>query len=183
MNATTPVTSFLSMCLLCACISNPESPIEQRVDEQSGESFTQPAEPLRMVATRPALSRVGKDYLFVSPVLVSGSGMPQNYLWFSIGSTTDREITGAIRPGINSIVLILDGMPMTFDLVPWREIASSRPFDPGVKHHASFGAKVTRSQLQRLSAASKLSAFVTNENDRSPQYLLMAGQNAIWSDL
>ena len=167
---------------LCSCGGNPTTPFERRVDERSGESFTQSSEPLRLVATRPALSRVGKDYLFLAPVLVSGSREPQKYLWFSFGSSIDRRITGAEQPVVNSIVLVLDGTPMTFDLLPWPEIASSRPFETSVKHHASFGARVTTSQLQRLSAARELAAFVTNNDHRSPKYVLVAGEYGAWSD-
>lgn len=169
--------------LLGACGGNPSMPFEHRVDEQTGESFTQVREPLHLVTTRPALSRVGKDYLFVAPVTVSGSQEPQKYLWFSFGSSIDRQITGAEQPIANSIVLVLDGMPMTFDLVPWAKIASSRPYDTSVEHYASFGSRVTASQLRRLSTTRELSAFVTNNNFRSPDYVLSAGEYEAWADL
>ena len=168
--------------LLAACGSNPPAPFERSVDERSGESFTHARQPLRLVTSRPALSRVGKDYLFVAPVLVSGSNAPQDYLWFSIGSSIDREITGAAAPEVNAVVLVLDGAPMTFDLKPWTEIADSSPFDPGVEHHASFGSKVTKSQLRYLASAVEVTAFVTNSADRSPEFELVAGEYTSWSE-
>lgn len=168
--------------LLAACSSNPTEPFEHRLDEQSGESFTQVREPLRLIAPRPALSRVGKDYLFVAPVLVSGTRTPQDYVWFSIGSSIDREITGAASPEIKAVVLVLDDKPMTFDLQPWSEIAASSPFEPGVAHYASFGSKITKSQLRRLAAARNITAFITNNADRSPEYELVAGNYTNWAN-
>lgn len=164
------------------CGGQPVSPLVQNVDESTGESFTHTREPVRMLASRPALSRVGKDYLFVAPVSVSGLGMPQNYLWFAFGSSVDRRITGAPVPGVNAIVLVVDDMPMTFDLVSWSDVASSEPYDLDVEHYVSFSARVTHSQLRRIAAASELSAFVTNREFRSPAYELIAGEYASWSD-
>lgn len=78
--------------LVAACGTQPPMPFVQTVDDSSGESFTRSREPLRMLAPRPALSRVGKDYLFVAPVSVAGLGTPQNYLWFGFGSSLDLSL-------------------------------------------------------------------------------------------
>lgn len=169
--------------LVAACGTQPPMPFVQTVDDSSGESFTRSREPLRMLAPRPALSRVGKDYLFVAPVSVAGLGTPQNYLWFGFGSSLDRRLTGAPLPNVNAIVLVVDDVPMTFDIVHWSDIASSEPFDLDVESYESFGAKITRSQLRRISSASKLSAFVTNLEHRSPIYAMSEGEYADWSSL
>jgi hypothetical protein len=181
MNIAKPCIVIVAGIMFAACSNNPTEPFEHKLDEQSGESFTQVREPLRLIAPRPALSRVGKDYLFVAPVLVSGTRAPQDYLWFSIGSSIDREITGAAPPEINAVVLVLDDKPMTFDLLPWTEIAASSPFKPGVAHYASFGSKITKSQLRHLAAARSISAFITNNADRSPKYQLVDGSYAEWA--
>lgn len=175
---------LLSLLILTtACGTQPPSAFVQLLDDESGESFTRSREPLRMVAPRPALSRVGKDYLFVAPVSVAGLGMPQNHLWFGFGSTLDRRLTGAPLPDVNAIVLVVDDIPMTFDIVNWSDVASSEPFDLDVEYYASFGAKVTRSQLRRISSATELSAFVTNLEHRSPIYAWSEGEYADWSEL
>lgn len=175
---------LLSLIMLTtACSTQPPSPFVQMVDDNSGESFTRSREPLRMVAPRPALSRVGKDYLFVAPVSVAGLGSPQNYIWFGFGSTLDRRLTGAPLPNVNAIVLVVDNVPMTFDIVAWSDVASSEPFDLDVESYASFGAKITRSQLRRISSASNLSAFVTNLEHRSPTYAMSEGEYSDWSSL
>lgn len=164
------------------CSSTPTSSVVRDVDDSTGESFTRARVPLRMTASRPALSRVGKDYLFVSPVSVSGMGSPQNYLWFAIGSSVDRRITGTPLPIVNTIVLVVDDMPMTFDLVQWSNIASSEPYDVDVEHYTSYGARITQSQLRRISSATELSAYVTNADYRSPAYELASGEHTAWAE-
>ena len=143
---------FVTLCM-AACSSQPPAQFDQRVDDSSGESLRYSREPLRMVAVRPALSRVGKDYLFVAPVSVSGRGTPQDYLWFGFGSSLDRRLNGAPIPNVKSIVLVIDDMPMTFDLVAWSEVASSEPFDLDVEYYTSFSARITSSQLRRIASA------------------------------
>jgi hypothetical protein len=166
---------------ISACSSQPPAPFVQTVDDVSGESLTHAREPLRLVAIRPALSRVGKDYLFVAPVSVSGRGAPQDYLWFAFGSTLDRHLVGMEVPGVKTIVMVVDDMPMTFDLAAWPEVSTSRPFKLGVEHYLSFGAKITGSQLRRIAAATSLTAYVTNGANRSPSYQLSEGSFASWS--
>ena len=82
----------------------------------------------------------------------------------------------------DAIVLVLDGMPMTFDLSEWSAIAAAEPFGPGVEHYASFGAKVTQSQLRRIARTSAMTAYVTNGEHRSPTYALAGGDYAAWSE-
>ena len=137
---------------------------------------------MRLTALRPALSRVGKDYLFVAPVSVSGVGTPKNYLWFSFGSSVDRRITGTPLPIVNTIVLVVDDMPMTFDLAQWSNVASSEPYRVDVEHYISYGARITQSQLRRIASATELSAYVTNADYRSPTYELVSGEYTVWAD-
>ena len=164
------------------CSSLPASSFVQEVDESTGESFTRAREPLRLTALRPALSRVGKDYLFVAPVSVSGMGEPRNHLWFAFGSSVDRRITGTPLPLVNTIVLVVDDMPMTFDLVQWSDVASSEPFSIGVEYYSSYGTRITQSQLRRIASATRLSAYVTNADYRSPAYELVSGEYTAWSE-
>lgn len=175
--------SILITIALAACGTQPASEFAQYVDDQTGESFTHAREPIRMTAAQPALSRVGKDYLFVAPVTLSGRAAPQDYLWFGIGSSTDRQITGTRRPEVTSVVLLVDDLPMTFDIVPWSSLAASEPFELGVEHYTSYGARVTASQLQKIASATALGGFVIDANERSPRYEATAGTALQWPEL
>ncbi len=183
MRRTALILMLLAASLAAACASKPTSLYTQFVDDESGESLASTIEPTRFVADRPALSRVGKDYLYAAPVRVSGFDAPRTYLWFAVGSSIDRRITGAAVPDVSAIVLIVDDMPMTFDLVSWTEITASEPFDLDVEHYTSYGARVTDSQLRRIAAASSLHALVANEDNRSPAFAVTDSVHEAWAGL
>ena len=178
----TVMIALLSL-LSVGCAGQSPSPFTQHVDEQSGESLTSTSEPTRFVAERPALSRVGKDYLYAAPVQVSGFDGPRTYLWFAVGSSIDRRITGAAIPDIRTIVLLVDDMPMTFDLESWSQVTASEPFVLDVEHYNSYGARVTGSQLRRIAAADSLRAFVADEDNRSPTFEIADTLHRVWAGL
>ncbi len=183
MPRTALILIILAALLAAGCASKQASLYTQFVDDESGESLASTIEPTRFVAHRPALSRVGKDYLFAAPVRVSGFDAPRTYLWFAVGSSIDRHITGAEIPDVNAIVLLVDDMPMTFDLVSWAEITASEPFDLDVEHYTSYGARVTDSQLRRIAAAGSLHAFVANGDNRSPAFAVTESIHEAWAGL
>lgn len=173
--------AVLAALSLAGCAGTSGNGIVAHVDERTGDSLAKPQEPLRLATTRPALSTVGKDYLLVAPVTVSGSVHRGLYLWFAIGSTLDRELHGLAEPGVDRIVLLVDGVPMSFDLVDWSERSGVEPYRVRMKTHRSFAARVTRSQLERIRSADALSAWVTNPSRRSPDYELVRGDPADWA--
>lgn len=143
-------------------------------------ALSHPPEPVALLAPRPGLSIVGKDYLYAAPVTVNRQGGLKEYLWFALGSTTDRVLTNTAEPRLETIVLVVDGMPMTFDLVPWAEASGEPPFDLGVLDRGAYGARVTRSQIRRIAAATSLEAYVTDADNRSPTYVLAEGSMEGW---
>lgn len=183
MSRTIMTLVILVVTLTAGCANQPASPFAQHVNEQSGESLTSTIEPTRFVAERPALSRVGKDYLYAAPVRVSSFDAPKTYLWFAVGSSIDRRITGAAIPDVSAIVLLVDDMPMTFDLESWSEVTASEPFELGVEHYTSYGARVTASQLRRIAGAISLRAYVADADSRSPTFMVADGVHKAWAGL
>lgn len=163
-----------------ACSSQPPAPSVSEINEKTGESFTRAREPVELTTTRPGLSAIGRDYLVLSPVTTNSSGTSTTYLWFALGSTIDRAITGADAPTFDSIVLVLDGSMMTFDLMQWNDIAAADPLDPSVRTRASYASRVTQNQLSRIARAETLEAYVTNAEFRSPLYTWAEGSYAEW---
>ena len=107
------VCLLLAAAVFGACASKRADTIVAAVDERTGESFTRLDEPLRLATGRPGLSVVGRDYLLVAPVMLTGSAEGGRYLWFALGTTLDRPLHGAPEPGLDRIVLVVDDMPMT----------------------------------------------------------------------
>lgn len=147
---------------------------------EAGVSPTSNREAVWLAAERPGLSAVGKDYLFVGPMTVNREGARRSYLWFAVGTTIDRRITGVDKPQLDTIVLLVDGAHMTFDLVPWDNEASSSPYAPAIDSYVSYAARVTSSQVRQLAAAAELQAFLTDANGRSPVYSVVQGQASDW---
>ncbi len=166
--------------LVSACASTQDGIAVSGVDENTGEAFTHAREVVHLTTTRPALSAVGKDYLVMSPVTTNTGGSSRTYLWFGLGSTIDRQITGAAIPSFDRIVLIVDGQLMPFDVAPWSQIARAEPLNAEVDLRASFASRVTRNQLAVIAAATTLEAYVTDAEHRSPVYVHSVGDFAEW---
>lgn len=131
-------------------------------------------------ARRPGLSAVAKDYLFAGPMTVNRDGSRDRYLWFAVGTTIDRHLTGAPKPELETVVLLVDGTPMTFDLNAWDDGTASSPYALSVGRYVSYAARVTGSQLGELANADALEAYVTDSNGRSPKYVVVRGDPAEW---
>ena len=173
---------ILTATLLSACASGGGKTSVAEVNERTGDSFVRAESPLRFAAERPGLSDVGKDYLLVAPVSVNGSVSAGQYLWFAVGTTLDRNIVGAPDPGFDRIVLVVDDVPMTFDLSDWDDTARTEPYKVSMKVTRSFASRITASQLERIANAKQLEAYVTNPDRRSPVYALVQGSPGDWRD-
>ena len=146
----------------------------------AGVSTTSSREAVWLAAPRRGLSAVGKDYLFVGPMTVNREGTRQTYLWFAVGTTIDRHLTGAHKPTLDTVVMLVDGTPMTFDLVAWDDASASSPYRPAIESYASYAARVTGSQVRQLASADTVEAYVTDLNGRSPIYVIVKGDPRAW---
>ena len=147
---------------------------------ETGVSPTSAHDAVWLAAPRPGLSAVGKDYLFVGPMTVNRDGSRQSYLWFAVGTTLDRRLTGAPKPELETVVLVADGAPMTFDLIAWDSTGPSAPYVSSIGSDAAYAARVTGSQMRQLAKADTLEAYVTDVNGRSPLYVVVDGNPADW---
>ncbi len=174
MNPPKAVLAILTLITLAGCAWRGESPAS---GAEVGISSIGSSSPVWLAAPRPGLSAVGKDYLFVGPMSVNQDGSAQTYLWLAVGTTIDRQLTGAAKPVLNTVVLRVDGTLMTFDLIPWN---NGSPYAPAINSYASYAARVTSSQIERLATAEVVDAYVTDANGRSPVYSVVAGEPGDW---
>lgn len=138
------------------------------------------ATPLWLTASRPGLSAAGKDFLFVGPMSVNRNGSSERYLWFGLSTTIDRNLTGAPPLLTESVVLVVDGTPMHFDLIAWESSRAASPYVLPMDGFASYAARVTASQLRQVAEAAEVDAYVTNREGRSPRFTLVEGDPAGW---
>jgi hypothetical protein len=149
-------------------------------DAMTGESLAHPAAPTTFVAERPGLSVIGRDYLRVSPVTVSGRGAPVTWLWCALSSSIDRDLRAARQPEVESIVLLVDDVPMSLTLEPWSEAATASPYGPPAGEERNFAARVTQSQLDRIVASAHLEAWIVEADAPSSRYALTDDSRGGW---
>lgn len=178
MNLTQALSSVILASLLAGCAGTAETPAVSSFDERTGESLVHPALPLTLATAQPGLSAVGRDYLALSPVTVSGRGAPVTYIWLALSSSIDRTLTGAKPPEVRAIVLLLDDVPMTLDLEPWSAAAGSQPF--ATASGDSYAARITNSQLQRIAGAGDLRALLVEPDAQTTTYSLGTDTRASW---
>ncbi len=135
-------------------------------------------EAIVLAAPRPGLSHTGMDYLVAGPMTVNLGGSSQRMLYLGFGSTIDRRITGAAEPSVETAVFNIDGELMTFELTPWEQAADALPYDPSLLARRDYAVRVTRSQLGALANADSLTAWVVDDDGRSPTYELVRGETA-----
>lgn len=157
-----------------ADVTTPQAAIESGVSAVSGDG------PIWLAATQPGLSAVAKDYLFAGPMMVNREGVRRQYLWFALGTTVDRRLNGVADRELDSVVLVVDGTPMTFELIAWNAPERVQPYTLPFASDQSYAARVTQSQIRQIAAADNVEAFVTDTAGRSPTYALVHGDPARW---
>ena len=159
---------------------NPEEPQTPMAAVESGLSATSSEGAIWLAAQRPGLSAVGKDFLFAGPMTVNRNGVQRRYLWFALGTTVDRQITGAVQPDLESVVLLVDDTPMHFEIMPWNNAADAQPYALPFASRKTYAARVTASQIRALAGANRVEGYVTDAAGRSPTYSLVHGDPATW---
>lgn len=172
--------SIILTVVACGCSWLPKSGDLTASITETGVSPTSSQEAVWLAAPRPGLSAVGKDYLFVGPMTVNREGSRRSYLWFAVGTTIDRHLTGVPKPALDTVVLLLDGTPMTFDLIAWDNNADSAPYPLTIDSYSSYAARVTSSQIRQLANADTLEAYLTDADGRSPVYEVVQGDPGDW---
>ena len=160
--------------------ATPQAEVTPVAIAEAGVSATSEAGAVWLAADRPGLSNVGKDFLFVGPMTMNRDAVQRSYLWFAFGSTIDRRITGAPGRSMESVIIAVDGVLMTFDVEAWSAPPGGLPYVLPIEPELSFVALVTRSQLQRLASARAVEAYVLDGNGRSPAYRVARGDLSAW---
>lgn len=154
----------------CSCASAP--PILSTVlDSQTGTTHVQPQRPFSFVERRPGLAVTGADIALLAPVAVSREGRQRHHIWIALGSTIDRELTGAVTSEPVTVVLMADAQPMLLSVEPWSAVSRFAIFSPGHPVRHTLGARVSVSQLARIGEALELKLLVEDGSGRVATYL------------
>ncbi len=167
-----------ALLVLAGCAS--QSPLHSRLDE-AGRTWLSADAPLAL--SRPALrfSRAARDYLYLAPVEANQGGTRRQYLWVGLGTTVDRRWPWAAPPEAQTLLLVLDGTPLTLALEPWDAQLGAELYRTPAPTYAVRRASVSRDELARIAAATSVEAQVVVRDGAVDRYELWSGRWSDWS--
>ncbi len=163
---------------LAACASQP--PLRSQLDE-AGRTWLSVDAPVALSRPAPRFSRAARDYLYVAPVEANSGGMRRHYLWVGFGTTVDRRWPWAALPEARTLLLVLDGTPLTLPLEPWDAPLGAALYRPPAPTYAVRRASVSLDELARIAAAASVEAQVVLGDGAVDTYELWSGSWSDWS--
>ena len=165
-------TIAVGLLSLTACAV--QEPVATRLDS-SGLTIVTLREPVVLARPVPGLASSARDYAYVGPVEVNNMGKRDYYLWIGMASTVDREIAYTLPASADSVVLLVDGQPMTLTLADWPVRLDRPPYDAAVPFYARFAARASLHQIRRISEAESVDMHVIADTGTSMRYRLWEG--------
>ena len=105
--------------LLGACAAS-TSLVVERLDPRTGVTVLSATEPLVLYRDNSAYAAYARNFVYLGPVEVNNMGARSYYLWFGIwGTMRDDLRLSNQRDGFESVVLFVDGEPMSLELHGW----------------------------------------------------------------
>jgi hypothetical protein len=168
--------ALLSCALLAACAS--DEALQTGLDDR-GRSWVSLESAVTLARPAPRFSNAARDYLYVAPVQASTSGTRRHYLWVGLGTTVDRGWPWAAPSDATTLLLTVDGVPLTLPLAEWDAPEGAELYRTPAPVYQVRRASVSLDALQRIMAASEVQAQVVASDGSVARYDLWDGQ---WSD-
>ena len=177
-----PPTRFL-LCvalaaLATACASNPTSATREFLDTATGVTVTSSRAPIVLYRDNPAAAAYARNVIHMGPIEVNRSGNYRYFLWVGIWNTMQPAGTDTSRDGFETIVIVVDGEPMTLELAGWTPaaIGTSAPvYSKPVASAADAYYPVTIDQLRFIAEGRDISLRTTGTSKR--EFALWSAQN------
>lgn len=104
------------MQLGCATASGP---VSEKMDPLTAVTSTYSNSPLIVYRDTPSRAAFSKHYVSLGPIEINKSGSYTYFLWLGIWSTLQTNDPAELQNGFESIVLVVDGEPLLFDIAGW----------------------------------------------------------------
>ena len=166
----------LAVCAGCAS----RAPLRSQLDE-TGRTWLSADAPVALSRPAPRFSRAARDYLYLAPVEANNGGARRQYLWVALGTTVDRRWPWAAPPEAQTLLLVLDGTPLTLPLEPWDGQLGQGLYRPPAPAYAVRRASVSLDELARIAAARSVEAQVVRADGAADAYELWSGSWSKWS--
>jgi hypothetical protein len=152
-----------------ACASGPTSTIHERLDTGTGVTVTASRTPMVLYRDNPAAAAYARTVIHMGPVEINRSGDYRYFLWVGIWNTMQSAAAITSRDGFETIVIVVDGEPMTLDLAGWTPAAIGASVPVYVKPVASAADAyyaVTVDQLRFVAEAGDIRLRTTGSRPR-----------------
>jgi len=163
---------------LVGCASR--APLRSQLDE-AGRTWLSAETPVALSRPAPRFSRAARDYLYLAPIEVNNGGTRSHYLWVGFGTTVDRRWPWAVPPEAQTLLLVLDGTPLTLPLADWDAQIGAALYRPPAPTYAVRRASVSLDELARIAAATSVEAQVVTRDGAADAYQLWSGRWSDWS--
>jgi len=155
-------------------------PLQSRLDESTGLTIVTIDTPV--VLARPTrLAVAARDYAYLGPVEINRMGDRTHYLWIGLASTLDRARVSAQPPQVTTLVLIVDGSPMTLPLANWDIDLEVPPYTGNTPINDSLAARATVDQIERIARADTVVVYLITKSGTSLAYRVWDGDWLRWS--
>jgi hypothetical protein len=169
----TMLAAFVS---LTGCSS--DTALRSEIDER-GQTWISFDAMVTLARPAPRYSHAARDYLYLAPVETSTNGVRRHYLWITLGTTVDREWTSASRPAAETLLLTVDGLPLTLTLDEWTASEAEQLYSVPAPPYDIRRASVSLDELARMTLADTIDASVIAADGTVARYELWDGR---WSD-
>ncbi len=169
---------ILTLLALAGCASH--EPLRSQLDE-AGRTWLSADAPVALSRPAPRFSRAARDYLYLAPVEANNGGTRRHYLWVGLGTTVDRRWPWAAPPEAQTLLLVLDGTPLTLPLEAWEPQVGAGLYRPPAPTYALRRASVSLDELARIAAATSVEAQVVGVDGAVDTYELWSGRWSDWS--
>jgi hypothetical protein len=175
MNVLLPVLTAAASLAGCA----PESTLRSALDER-GQTWVSFDATVTLARPAPRYSHAARDYLYLAPVETSTNGVRRHYLWIALGTTVDRAWPDAAMPEAATLLLTLDGLPLTLALDEWTASEGERLYSVPAPPYEIRRASVSLDELARIAVAGTIEASVIAADGSVARYDLWDGRWADW---
>ena len=119
MRTTRHLLALTATLLLGACTAS-TSLVVERLDPHTGVTVLSATEPLILYRDNSAYAAYARDFVYLGPIEVNNMGARSYYLWFGIwGTMRDDLRLSNQRDGFESVVLFVDGEPLSLEFHGW----------------------------------------------------------------
>ena len=163
---------------LCGCVAH--APIVSRLDS-SGRTVVTLDDAIVLARPIPQLASSVRDYVYIGPVELNNMGQRDHYLWIGLASTIDRKFAKVSPASIDTLVLFIDGQPMTLSLREWHTELDNPPYETAAPLYATYAARATLDQIRRIADATLVDVHMMSGTGRSGHYRMWQGEWSSWS--